>query len=175
MTPMIPKMSVSPLATRKSNSPSWTPFRTWIRKKASESDITLSAIDRRPSAERLCRRPIADRFLCRHLAADGRIGKRLDRNADVAVLGALHLAQVEILHRVVSLGQGEAAARTVEHRLLHRAHQRIARLDVAFDRSDARDQQRTRVVALDRINVRVAARGLLERGAECLVLGELEA
>src|SRR5579862_2070980 len=99
MTPMIPKMSVSPLATRKSNSPSWTPFRTWIRKKASESDITLSAIDRRP---------IADRFLCRHLAADGRIGKRLDRNADVAVLGALHLAQVEILHRVVSLGQGEA-------------------------------------------------------------------
>src|SRR5579872_4588670 len=104
MTPMIPKISVRPLATRKSNSPSWTPFNTWIRKNARESDIRLSAGGVQP--KRLGRWLIADRFLRRHLAAGRRIGECLDRDADVAVFGALHLAQIEILHRVVRLGQG---------------------------------------------------------------------
>lgn len=32
MTPMIPKISVSPLATRNNNNPYWTPLSNWIKK-----------------------------------------------------------------------------------------------------------------------------------------------
>jgi len=60
MTRRMPKISVSPLATKKSNSPSWTPFKTWMRKKTklSEIGIQLSAFGRQPKKFR--RRPSAD-------------------------------------------------------------------------------------------------------------------
>src|SRR5690348_15068056 len=48
MMPMMPKMSVKPLATRKSSKPSCTPFSTWMRKKIAEWD--MGAVSCQPSA-----------------------------------------------------------------------------------------------------------------------------
>src|SRR4051794_8435666 len=92
MTPMTPKISVNPLLIRNSNNPYCRPFRIWA-----SNPVRLI----RPSG-------------ANHLAARARVGERLGRDADHAVLAALGFAQIDRLHRVVRRGEGERAARAVD-------------------------------------------------------------
>src|SRR3990170_165101 len=92
--------------------------------------------------------PLGSSAGSRHVATARRVGQTLPGNADEFVLLADHLAQVEILDRVVRLGNREAAARAVDRRLLDRRDQRLLRLDVAFHRAQACVEHLRRVVAL---------------------------
>src|SRR6478609_3295337 len=103
MMPMIPKISVRPLATRNSSSPYWIPLRSWIRKVAASISGNLGQA---LNAAGLGPDPECDRQSARaELAATRGIGQRLDRDADDLVVLALDLAQIDVLHRVVCLGQ----------------------------------------------------------------------
>src|SRR5688500_4544459 len=103
MTPMIPKIRVSPLATRNSSSPYCTEFRHWMRKVARSmgegAQVAIGGL--------------------LHPAAAARIGKRLGGDAHVLVLLAADLAQVDVLYRVVAGGDGEGATRAVDAGLAH--------------------------------------------------------
>src|SRR6188472_2881035 len=132
MTPRMPKISVSPLATRNSSSPYCTAFRHWTRKTAKSMDhprkVSLASLARYFARARLPppsrKRPFdggavnGRRDL--HLAAGRRLRERLDGDAFELVLRSDDLAQVNVLHRVVRLRQRERAARAVDARLLHR-------------------------------------------------------
>src|SRR5690606_9764015 len=118
MMPMMPNISVSPLATRNSSRPYCTAFRHWIRNMTgSTKPLRLQA------------------------AAAGRICQRLDGNALAEVLLALDLEQVDVLDGVVGLGQGELAARAVDGGAAHGAAHRFLLGDIALDRLEARGQQ----------------------------------
>src|ERR1043165_9297686 len=110
MTPMIPKISVSPLATRKSSSPYWTAFRHWTRKVA--KSIVVQCVG--------CGAPALAATPRLQLAAARRIGERLHRDRAELVVVALDLAQVDILHRVAGGRERELAARAVDRGLPHR-------------------------------------------------------
>src|ERR1700682_5806486 len=97
MTPMMPKMSVNPEATRNSSNPYWNALRHWTRKVAT----SMGAL----RGHRLS-----------HAAAGAGIGERFHRDADHLVLLADHLAQVHVLHRVVGGADSEGAARAVDPR-----------------------------------------------------------
>src|SRR5512145_2984918 len=102
---MLPKISVSPLATRNSSSPYWTAFRHWIRKVG--KSIGVPNVNQRGVA------PLRSARGC----APGRVGERLDCHLDDLVLLAFDLAQVDVLHRVVRPGHRERTARAVDLRL----------------------------------------------------------
>jgi hypothetical protein len=77
MMPMMPKISVNPLATRNSNSPYWMPFRSWIRK---DMDVHRAApgsgVAKLRGPDEV---PARDRALAAlELAAPRRVGKILD-------------------------------------------------------------------------------------------------
>src|SRR5256885_2733874 len=152
MTPMIPKISVSPDATRNSSSPYCSAFRHWMRKVA----MSMGSL----SAARL--------------AAAGRIVQCLAGHTDPLVLLALHLAQVDVLHRVVSLGQGERAARAVDGGLLHGGGELRLLADVALHRGQADRQDLARVVALNRVDVGLLLVGLGIGEAEAVVARRVE-
>src|SRR5438105_1453925 len=107
MIPMIPKINVSPLATRKSSSPYCSVFNSWIRNDVvSTRRIPSRVRDDFHSALYACgsdTKVVSDPTSVLHLAANGRIGKILERDADRLVLLAFDLAQIKILHRVVRL------------------------------------------------------------------------
>src|SRR5512136_1482106 len=107
MIPMIPKIRVRPLATRKSRSPYWTAFRIWMRKKEA------STVARRPAGARGTGAPRAPSPSL-HPAAHRRVGEGRDGHGDDLVLLALHLAEVDVVHRVVGLGHGHGAARALD-------------------------------------------------------------
>src|SRR5258706_6242407 len=92
---MMPKMSVNPEATRNSSNPYWRALRHWTR------NVATSMRGRRGRASS-------------HLAAAARVGERLGGDADHLVLLADHLAQVDVLHRIVARADGEGAARAVD-------------------------------------------------------------
>ena len=107
---MIPKISVRPLATRNSSSPYWTAFRHWTREggeiRGARSQ-RLRALQPRPgSASAFTATPRYSLFSF-----------------------AAHLAQVDVLHRVVRPPRRERAARAVDRRLL--ASPRRSRLALA--------------------------------------------
>src|SRR3990167_6884550 len=117
MTPMMPKISVSPDATRNSSSPYCSEFRHWMRKVARSMKAQVQASGagvKQPPWSRLCRStgggPLRGRAqrvgggLSSHLAAAGWVGEDLDGDASHHVLAALDLAHVEVLHR----GQADA-------------------------------------------------------------------
>src|SRR4051812_518951 len=99
MTPMIPKISVRPLATRNSSRPYWTAFRHWTRKvarsknhpqrrRAKRRAPQATPEDPAPPVRRVA--PLGGRSEatggpCLHLAAARRDGKRLDRHGLVFV------------------------------------------------------------------------------------------
>src|SRR6266446_10114108 len=134
MTPMIPKISVRPDATRKSSSPYCSEFRHWMRKVARSMQVTKAKSEAQQAKERSAasahpatpkdpappvRRvaPLGGRSAATgglHPAAARRIAQCLRRNADQIVLLAFDLAQVDVLHRVVGLGQRERASRAVD-------------------------------------------------------------
>src|SRR5258707_4610489 len=97
MTPMMPKMSVSPEATRNSSNPYWNALRHCTRKVAT-------------SIGARCEHRLS------HAAAGAGIGERFHRDPDHLVLLADHLAQVHVLHRIVGGTDGEGAARAVDPR-----------------------------------------------------------
>src|SRR5437660_1389577 len=165
MMPMMPKISVRPDATRNSSSPYWTPFRSWI---ASE----YTSIEPRPpktSAGRhnACPRRILQRSL--KLAAPRRIGQVLDRDADDLVLLAFDLAQVDVVDRVVRLGECQRPARAVELRRFHRLHELRALGGVALDRIHPGDEELGRVVTSDGVDIGLALVRLHVRGSKGVV------
>src|SRR6266567_139846 len=111
----------------------------------------------------------------RHLAAARGIGERLGGDAHVLVLEPLGLAQIDVLDRVVRLGERELAARTVDGRLLHGGDQGVACTDIALDGAETGDQELAGVVALHGVDVGVAVDRALESCSEALVLGDVEA
>src|SRR5678816_2276736 len=114
MTPMIPKISVRPLATRKSSRPYWTALRHWTRK------VAVSIVPLRARDARWRERPPRARPPGLELAAARRVGERLHRHRAELVVVALDLAQVDVLHRVAGRREGELAARAVDRALPHR-------------------------------------------------------
>src|SRR5207244_4021954 len=130
MTPMIPKISVSPLATRNSSKPYCTAFKHWTRKvaRSTETQRKRARRSQRPIKPRprirLCRsdgwRPSGagaqrlggvDRS---YLAAARRVGQALDRHRLELVVVSLGFAQVHVLHRVAGRRDRELAARAVD-------------------------------------------------------------
>src|SRR4029077_7394950 len=111
----------------------------------------------------------------RHLAAARGIGERLHGDAGVLVLQALDLAQIDVLDRVVRLGERELASWTVDRGLLHGGDESIPRADIALDGAKPGDQELSGVVALHRVDIGLAVGRALECGAEALVLGNVEA
>src|SRR5450432_1038299 len=97
MTPMMPKISVNPEATRNSSNPYWSALRHWMRNVATSMGARR---ERRFS----------------HAAAGAGIGERLHGNPNDLVLLADHLAQVHVLHWIVGRTDGEGAARAVDLR-----------------------------------------------------------
>ncbi len=99
------------------------------------------------------------------------VGQGLHRHAADLVLAAVHLAQVEVLHRVVGLGEREHAARAVDLGGFHGLDDvRLAR-HIALHGIGAGGQQLRGVVALHRVHVRLELVGLGVVGAEGLVAG----
>src|SRR5450432_400881 len=103
MTPMIPKISVSPLATRNSSSPYCTLFRIWI----SHSTVSVRCAHARRTTKRkagLAPRLLgAGRLRARHLAAARGIVQRFPRDADHLIGIAVDFAQIDVLDGVVRL------------------------------------------------------------------------
>src|SRR5690606_41449349 len=99
MMPMMPKISVRPLATRNSSRPCCSAFRHWMRKMLA----SMSASGRRGS----------------ELAAARRVGQLRHRYLDHLVFQARDLAQIDVLHRVAGGRQGELAARAVDRGAAH--------------------------------------------------------
>src|SRR6185312_10120047 len=108
---MMPKISVSPLATRNSSRPYCTALRHWTRNVAMSIGMGIRgagarrrrakgrvAPDSRPANATSRGRPCSWEML--HRAAGRRIGERLHRDADDHVLRAGDLAQVDVLHRL---------------------------------------------------------------------------
>src|SRR5450830_1521875 len=123
---MIPKISVSPLATRKRSSPYCTALRACARKvgKSMLSSIRKCLVDRRDEQDhtRVHRSPRGTAAFWRlglQAAAFGRIGQGLDGDTLNDVVHALDLAQVDVLHRIVGARHAEAAAWTVDDRSFH--------------------------------------------------------
>src|SRR5437870_1219428 len=98
----MPKTSESPLATRNRTSPYCTPLRSWTAKVARSIGSPVKASP-----------PFGGdaRILARHPAAEGRIGEIGVRDRNVAVQPVLHLAQIDVLHDVVRLGEADRPAR----------------------------------------------------------------
>src|SRR5512133_1358319 len=131
MMPMIPKMSVSPVATRNSNSPYCTPLSTWMRnekKSTRRAPSDLGGGSR--TAPGRCRGPGS------HLAAERGVGEGRHRDADDLVLLPLHLAQVDVVDRVVRPREGHRPARAVELRARHRGDHLLPLREVAVHRLD---------------------------------------
>src|SRR5690606_4876051 len=140
MMPMMPKISVRPLATRNSSSPCCKAVRHWMRKML--ASMSRSA---RGASE---------------LAAARRVGQLPDRDVDHLVLLARHLAQVEVLHRVAGRGQRELAARTVDGGAAHGVAEGRLVGDIALHRLQAHLHQLRRVVALHGVYVGLHVVGL---------------
>src|SRR5450631_4877572 len=157
MTPMMPKMSVSPEATRNSSNPYWSALRHWTRKVA--MSIAGGGRGHRSS----------------HAAAGAGIGERLRRDADHLVLLADHLAQVHVLHRIVGGADGEGAARAVDPRGGDGLRELGLLRHIAVGRVQSDREHLRRVVALHRVDVGRYLVRLLVRRAECLVLRVVEA
>src|SRR5690242_4776004 len=164
MTPRMPKISVSTLATRNSSRPYWTAFRHWTRKTA----ISIELPDKAACASHAALAGSS------HAASLRRIGERLHRNAFVAILGADDLAQVDVLHRVVRLRQRERTARAVDVCRLDRCDKLGALAHVTVDRGKACAQHLRRVIALHRVYVGRGLVGLVVVGAKRLVLRHVE-
>src|SRR5262245_45688420 len=97
MMPRIPKISVSPEATRNSSRPYCTPLRSWMAMKAVSTARSSSGDG----------------------ASGARVGDRLLRDRDDGVVSVPHLANIDILDRIVRLRERPAPARAVE---LHGRH-----------------------------------------------------
>src|SRR5207253_3083886 len=199
MTRMMPKMSVSPLATRNSSSPYWMLFNTWIRKicraiwnasfnenaastgaqrrvqrgESVRHDLrdVLTRVQRGESVRHKPRGALTE-FNARwyvappgdapstHRAATPWIGKRLRGEADGFVLPVLDLTQIEVLHHVVRRRERDLAARAVDLGRGHRPEEQLALADVAADGPQPEAEELRRVIALHRVDVRLAAVGL---------------
>src|SRR5471032_1089777 len=129
MTPMMPKISVSPEATRNSSNPYWSALRHWMR------NVATSMGARREH-----------RFS--HAAARAGIGERFHRDPDHSVLLADHLAQVNVLHRIVGGPDGEGAARAVDLRRGDGLRELGLLRDIAVGRIQADSEHLRCVVAL---------------------------
>src|SRR5688500_13468906 len=161
----MPNTSVSPLATRNSTIPYCTPFSSWTAKLA-------RSMRRIPKSERRGRDGLAlQTRLCsgRHAAAERRIREIGVSDRDVAIQAALHLAQIDVLHGVVRLGEAQGAARAVDLGGRHGGDHLRARRGIALHGIEADAEQRAGVVALHRIDVADLAGLLLERREEGLV------
>src|SRR5215470_16132418 len=158
---MIPKISVSPLATRNNNSPYCTLLSTWIRKIG--RSIKVSRCNKTPRGPALLRpsnaagQRVVNLSELAHRATAPGIGQRLCCKANGLVLAVLDLAQIEVLHHVVRRRERDLAARAVDLCGSHRAGQQCPLRDVAIDRTQSDTQQLRRIVALDRVDVRLAA------------------
>src|SRR5215471_18106316 len=83
-----------------------------------------------------------------HPAAGAGIADFLLGDANDGIVAVLDLAQIDILHRVVRLGEAPFSARTFELDLFHGADQGFRRADVALHLVHGPDQKLGRVVAL---------------------------
>ena len=152
---MMPKISVSPEATRNSSSPYCSAFRHWIRK------VARSMANRAPAdgdAGRVRHQGWCDAYILqpRPGSASPLLG-----DADDLVLLALDLAQVDVLHRVVRLAERERRRAGCRSCAFSTAAANSAFFaDVALDRGQADAEDLRRVVALHRVDVGLQLVGL---------------
>src|SRR3954466_7122942 len=94
------------------------------------------------------------RFTSRlYATASCRIFQRLPRYADHLVIALLHLAQINILNRVVRLGHFPLAAGTVDDSAFHGGNNGLLVGDVSFYFIQRLSQQQTGVKTLDSVDV----------------------
>src|SRR5574337_1480144 len=149
---MMPKISVRPAASMNSSRPYCTLLSSWIRKFATSMGVTVGQSGQKkrwiapPSFAAWSR-------LSGQLAAGAGGGQRLRGDADHHVVAFLHLAQVDILYRVVRLAHGPLAARAVDHGALDGLVQHRLVGEIPLDGVGAGNQQLARVVALHGVHV----------------------
>src|SRR4051812_26228539 len=194
----MPKTSVRPLATRNSTSPYCTPLSSCTAKvarsmqapgEATRSGVLPSPlwrgvwgwgseyaalsrthVDSLPNPPPQGRRnERAEPGLRRGPAAQRRVGERLMRDRDVAIEPALRLAQIDVLHHVVRLGEADRPARRIDLGGLHGGEHLVTRRDVALHGGEPDLEQLARVKALHRIDVAILAGLLLEAREKGLV------
>src|SRR3712207_6444567 len=144
MKPITPKTSVSPAATRKSRTPNCRPFRACTSR---------SWVVTRRSAHAALGRVRID-VVFQHLAHG--------LGLELAVGPLDHLAQPEVLHRVVVHAEAEIAANGAEVRGLDRAAQRLLVRKAPSGLADRAVDQHGRIVALRGVAARDVVVGGLE-------------
>jgi len=96
-------------------------------------------------------------------------------HADHLVLLAHHLAQIDVLHRVVRLRDAERTARAIDPGLLHRGGELRLLADVTLGGRQADAQDLAGVVALHGVDVRLQLEGLGIGQAEGVVARRVQA
>src|SRR5215813_11638961 len=129
-------------------------MRNSIAALASAPRTLPLSIAGRPRRERKSASSGGSRLL--HVAAASRILERFLSYPDHLVLVAHDFAQVNILDRIVRLGQRPRATWTFDVRFLERGDQFILLGDITTDGVQTGAQQNTGVVALYRIHIRFA-------------------
>src|SRR6478672_10097321 len=109
------------------------------------------------------------------LAAGARVREVCDRDAGHLVQSARRFADVDVLYDLLRLGEADRAARAIDLRFAHRLVEAGFILHVALHRLEPDAKQLRRIVALDRVNVRLTIGLGLEGGAECIVLWIVDA
>src|SRR6476620_6169516 len=164
---MMPKVSVSPAASRNISRPSCTPFSTWIRYTIAPSNET-GALSRSRYPTYRCGSLHRALFVVGIPACGHRGGDRLDGHHALRILH--RLLDVEVLDRELVGVVLEVAAQRLEVGLLElRPHLVLAR-EVALQRLGRRGDQHDRVVALRAVVGRIDVVLLLEVGDIALVL-----
>src|SRR5881394_1552661 len=165
---MMPKVSVSPAASRNISRPSCTPFSTWISRYSIAPSNETGALTRSRSPSCPCGSLHRALFVVGILGGGHRGGDRLDRHGALRVLH--RLLDVEVLDRELVGVELEVAAQRLEVGLLQLRPHLVLVGQVALQRLGRRGDQHDRVVALRAVVGRVGVVLLLEVRDVALVL-----
>src|SRR5262245_57972701 len=112
ITPMTPKMRVSPLAIKNNSRPYCRPLRSCASSPGKSMPLSRGRGSKRPG--RHCGGPAPCRRSSGELTARAGIRQVFGGNADHLVLASLGPAQVDVLGDVLGWRHGDGAARALE-------------------------------------------------------------
>src|SRR6185437_470166 len=155
---MMPKISVSPLATRNSSRPYCTLLRIWISHSTARVHharlATTHSLHKKEAGTTAPAGIAREQVLgSGHPAAARRVFQRFPCDADHLVRIALDAAQVDILDRIVRLRHRPGPSRAVDLDLFQCAVQRLPVAEAALDRVEAAMEQQCGVVTLHGVDV----------------------
>src|SRR5215510_1979771 len=160
MTPMTPKIKVSPLAIKNSNRPYCGPVSSCASSPG--TSIPISRRQRHTSDRSAVARTGGISPGSHQFAAGARIAQIFGGNAHHFVFATLRPAQVDVLGDVLRRRHADRPARAVDFGLAHGLVEIGLVLDAALDGFEAQRQQLCGVVALNGIDVGLAPGLVLE-------------